>query len=1023
MDDFIKPEAPSSKSGSNHLQSQLGASPDYFLDAIRAASTPDEARTIVREFLERVSSTHNKTLQDSGNLGTSLRRVIDSLLLQIPQTVHGYLAQQCLEHQRQTAQISQGDQGWDIEIASELQNIRDDARDEIATLYSDTLRTATALQPNAKSSLYSALKTPTAKSLDNASYLRTGHYIIPDNLAHFFLRLPSLPDLVPLLNHGHIVVESSGYTEELEAYMRQLVLDALWNTGPGELSVETFNPKLRPLMGPFAQLRKGIALFPGTATTTDEFERLTEHLLREVRRVSDLFRGRNMTLGDLKRENSDVSQLYRLVTVLDFPHGIDDRASRRLQLLLESGPSYGISFLIHHNRSLPANANVDTSAMLSLATTIELSGSKIQGARTSDLEYCLDPSPSVDEIITAVERIVVALGESAAPSLNFSTLHEEDLWTHNSADGVTATIGRIGGDPLNLTLGSELDQLHNVLVSGAVGQGKSVLLMALIHSIAVRYSPDEVQMYLIDLKEGLTLKPLAYDSDNTDSYLPHARVIALESDNAFATAVLQHLVFEFEERADLMRDYGENILHYRRANPAHRMPRVLVVIDEFQKLFTSDDYWSANALSSLVQLAREGRAYGIHLILASQTLSGIGGMLSQQDGIFAQFPVRLALKNSESESRVVLAPDNRDAATLRFRGEIVVNENFGSLEGNRRGIVADASNRRALASLRGRMCARSAASEEMRVFDGSVPASTIDYRNELLDLVPRKTGHIQERYAVVGASLSVEKALAGVRLSSSSGGHLAILGHGRSRSRRPGIRPLHRRGNDQGDLALGAILAALTGLVVQHPRGDADFVILDLLNPAESEETCLTEVLTTISRHGFGVAHHRGKDVARFFASFVHTLEARTSEDRALYVIGLGLDRIRLTDEIIPTMPSSEDEFNGGHEIRSSPLEGIRELLKCDASANARLLAWWALKASFDDDVGFDGRDRVTGFLALGLERTEVYDLIGRQIDWQFKSNRGLLHEVGFSESEIVVPFGVPSPKDIDHLIELSKKT
>ena len=115
------------------------------------------------------------------------------------------------------------------------------------------------------------------------------------------------------------------------------------------------------------------------------------------------------------------------------------------------------------------------------------------------------------------------------------------------------------------------------------------------------------------------------------------------------------------------------------------------MIDEFQKLFSDEERWSERALTYLVQLAREGRAYGIHLILASQTLSGITSLLTQQDGIFAQFPIRLALKNSSSESQVVLGTNNPDAARLRFRGEIIVNEDFGMVEANRRGIVANAA--------------------------------------------------------------------------------------------------------------------------------------------------------------------------------------------------------------------------------------------------------------------------------------------------------------------------------------------
>ncbi|MHB1592993.1 MAG: hypothetical protein ACYCO9_05120 [Streptosporangiaceae bacterium] len=113
------------------------------------------------------------------------------------------------------------------------------------------------------------------------------------------------------------------------------------------------------------------------------------------------------------------------------------------------------------------------------------------------------------------------------------------------------------------------------------------------------------------------------------------------------------------------------------------MPRIIVVIDEIQVLFEEDDELARAALLNLERLAKKGRAYGTHLVLASQTLSGITAMLSTQDGIFAQFPIRLALKNSAAESRAVLDQHSTEAARLRYRGELIVNTDFGQAEASR----------------------------------------------------------------------------------------------------------------------------------------------------------------------------------------------------------------------------------------------------------------------------------------------------------------------------------------------------
>ena len=1000
----------------DYLERHLVDSNDL-VNAVASAANVDEARHLVREFVQLVDVSADGQMTDPVDLRTPLSHAIASLQSRLPNTIQRFLAQQRYETEESAKIVARSDCEWDQAIAVELQRLRNDARAAVLTHTEDALRIANGMRELRSESLHSALALNMANPLEVAQYVRIGHYNLPNSVARFVMQRPTLPALIPLLNRGHIVVKSNTYDSSLEAVIRQVVLDALWHTGPGELSIEVLDPMLRPVMGPFAGLRKAGSLFPERVSRPGEFEHTTERLLREAKRISDLFRGRDMNLGELKQETNSISEVYRLVVILDYPHCLDDRVLSNLTLLLDVGPSCGISFLIHHNMSIDAPTVPNIGNVVSQESIIFVSDSQTVPGWSHELEFCPDRAPSVEESIRAIERVVVSISKSAAPSLDFLQSHAEDPWTHTSADGITATFGRVGQDSLQITLGSEMTQLHNVLVSGAVGQGKSVLLMALVHSIAYRYSPDEVEMYLVDLKEGLTLKPLARDDENTDSYMPHARVIALESDSAFATAVLEHLVFEFERRADIMRDHGENLLQYRRIHPSQRMPRILVVIDEFQKLFTSDEYWSTRALDNLVQIAREGRAYGIHLILASQTLSGITGILSQQDGIFAQFPIRLALRNSESESRVVLGPDNREAADLRFRGEVVVNEDFGAVASNRRGVVADASDRQALAQLRRSLCGKLQEQADMRVFDGSSPAVMIEYRSRLAELLPQEEARWIERYAVVGASLSVDRRLAGVRLSGSSGGHLAILGHGRSRPRRPGIRVSADGLNGPRDLALGSLMAATIGLAVQHPQRDAMFVFLDVLDQYESTDIQLETVLSILKGRGFEVEHYIGQQVEEYFSRLSHLLSERSPSDDSMYLIGLGLDRINLSNEEVTTLSMDHSgPLERGKSV-SSPLEGIRYLIRSGTAANARLLAWWSLKVSFDEAVGFDGRDHVTGLLALGIDRSDVFELIGRQIDWRFQSNRGLLQELGYGDPEVIIPFSAPTPSEIEELL------
>src|SRR5207302_748313 len=110
-------------------------------------------------------------------------------------------------------------------------------------------------------------------------------------------------------------------------------------------------------------------------------------------------------------------------------------------------------------------------------------------------------------------------------------------------------LGRAGATKRqHLQLGRGTAQ--HVLIAGKTGSGKSTLLHALIINLALHYSPDEVEFYLIDFKKGVEFKTYASHE------LPHARVIAIESEREFGLSVLQRLDVELKQRGELFRERG-----------------------------------------------------------------------------------------------------------------------------------------------------------------------------------------------------------------------------------------------------------------------------------------------------------------------------------------------------------------------------------------------------------------------------------------------------------------------------------
>src|SRR6185295_18599814 len=109
------------------------------------------------------------------------------------------------------------------------------------------------------------------------------------------------------------------------------------------------------------------------------------------------------------------------------------------------------------------------------------------------------------------------------------------------------------------------------------------------------------------------------------------------------------------------------------------MPRSLLIIDEFQEFFTEEDRVSQAAALLLDRLVRQGRAFGIHVVLGSQTL---GGAYTLARSTIDQMAVRIALQCSEADGRLILGDDNPAARMLSRPGEAIYNDANGLVEGN-----------------------------------------------------------------------------------------------------------------------------------------------------------------------------------------------------------------------------------------------------------------------------------------------------------------------------------------------------
>ncbi|HWA54788.1 MAG TPA: FtsK/SpoIIIE domain-containing protein [Solirubrobacterales bacterium] len=518
---------------------------------------------------------------------------------------------------------------------------------------------------------------------------------------------------------------------------------------------------------------------------------------------------------DIEAHNAaagEIAEAYRFLVVFDFPAGFTESAAHRLVSITRNGPACGVYAIVLGAPGREMPYGFDGSELDGPATIFTRSGAgnslaTITGKEdVSPWQHELDlPPPLIltnpDEEKNLFTRVVSGIGARAKAATNVEVseerllellettlaagltehqpvversprLDDEDTWwTGDASLGIAVPIGRVGARAVQSLALVGTDTSVHALVAGKTGSGKSTLLHAAILNLCLLYSPEELELYLIDFKQGVEFKPYALAS------LPHARVVAIESEREFGLSVLRGLEREIAARGERFRAAGADDLNDYRKGTGETMPRVLLVADEFHVLFSDDDALANEAARILDALVRQGRSFGIHVILASQTISGVHQV---GRGTMNQIAVRIALQCTESDSQVIFGEDNADARMLSRPGEAIYNSMNGLPEGNRRFqvvLLRDAEREQLLKRI-GALAEKRGLARSPIVFEGNAQAR-LEENEELNALLRGEAGGAGSSSTPLRAWLGAPISLDGpvpVRFDRRAGGNLLFIG-------------------------------------------------------------------------------------------------------------------------------------------------------------------------------------------------------------------------------------------------------
>lgn len=404
----------------------------------------------------------------------------------------------------------------------------------------------------------------------------------------------------------------------------------LYNGGnPGE-SFNTHSRLNKYLVGD----RDQRVFFDGNS---DEFSKLVDEAYSSiVQRMSAVNCAGKRSLVELNESlGKDARLKYQFFILTDFPRHIKMQTVEKLSRIVEAGNKAGIYVMMSWDMKAEfeeqhMSDHFNAQSMLGMMELLfPQNGSfyfKNSGHDDVLNRFTLSiddsiPDPSEANAWSAyINGVVDVAKKNARPSaLKQDFVQLENTPYEPVTSEISVTVGLDVNDKHPVTFRFNSGDYIHAFILGQSGSGKSVLLNDIISAAILKYSPQDLMLYLMDFK-GVEF--------NRYKGLKHTKAVLVDnSDPQMTLEVLRELREENKRRVKLWQKEGVNKIDaYNKKYPNNRLPQILFVADECQVLFKENTH---NGTERLIQqeiseivniIATQGRSQGIHMLLATQQL-------------------------------------------------------------------------------------------------------------------------------------------------------------------------------------------------------------------------------------------------------------------------------------------------------------------------------------------------------------------------------------------------------------------
>ncbi len=372
-------------------------------------------------------------------------------------------------------------------------------------------------------------------------------------------------------------------------------------------------------------------------------------------RTSLLNRNRTDTVLNYNAATPKDIQSPILVIFQDYPNGFENCGN--IEYLFKNGAKYGVYFVVteggKERESYSGVKQPDAKAYADVIIECVDDGKFRCGGREYDFDV-----PDRDVVDKCVAKIYDAK-KAGRSYVTYEEIGFGDSREERAQVGAKLSfcVGKSQNKDYFLEFVTDGDGATSYAVLGNSGAGKSSLIDSMIYSGCIKYSPDDLNFYLIDFKEGASS-----DEYVKNARMPHIKMVASHSRPEEADVILDNILNEQKKRLELFKNYDNckslakfNALMDKQGKP--HLPRLIVIIDETVEMLKDggDPARVERIIEKCGKIVEQGRSSGVHIVLSFLRIE------NKIKRVVELIPGRCCFKTDKDKATDFL---NKDAARL-----------------------------------------------------------------------------------------------------------------------------------------------------------------------------------------------------------------------------------------------------------------------------------------------------------------------------------------------------------------------